>query len=218
MQEAVALRWPERLQDNLALLLRERAGPVLLLFGLFVIGVVFGSLAVGGLGNQDKQDLVHFVAPSFESLGQGSTLPAAERLRGALTGHLKSLALIWLLGVTVIGSVGILIYSFVRGFITGFVVAFLVAEMGVRGVLFSLAAVLPPNLLAIPGVLLAGACALHFATLVVKNRLAGRRLPFYRELGGYTALIAFTLPALLLAAMIEALLSPALLRLVLSLA
>jgi len=200
----------QRVRDNLSEYLAGRLGYGALLAAMLLLGVVAGALAVSGLGSLERQELMDVLGGYLRTLaGPGAAAPSAGLLFGrALLSHGKSLALIWLLGVTVLGLPGVLALAFARGFALGFAAAFLAAESGWRGILFSLAAMLPQNLLAWPALLMAGALALSFGVRFVQAHVQKAPFAFYTELGDYS--LAMLLPALgfLGAAALEAGLCP----------
>lgn len=204
----------QRIRDNLSEYLAGRLGLGALLAACLLLGVIAGALAVSGLGLQERQELMDLLGGYLRTLAAPGGTPAPMALLGqALVSHLRTLALVWLLGITVLGLPGVLLLAFVRGFSVGFAAAFLAAESGWRGILISLSAMLPQNLLAWPALLMAGALSLSFGVRLCQAGWQRRAFPFYAELGNYS--VAMLLPALgfLGAAVLEATLCPALMAL-----
>ncbi len=194
--------------------LDEHRGPVLFLGTLFVIGVIFGALAVRSLEPKDKQELVAYLAGSVTSLENPPAGAPALLLRRALLGNAKLLALLWVLGISVVGVLGVMLLTVLRGFMTGFVVAFLAAEMGWPGVLLAVAGHVPQSLLEVPVLILAGTASVAFSARVFRSWREGRRVPnFYPALASYTAALCVMGLVLILAGFVEAYLSPALVHL-----
>ncbi len=73
---------------------------------------------------------------------------------------LKTAALLFVLGLTVIGAPLVLGIVFLRGFVLGFTVGFLIQETSLNGLILAAAAVLPPhNVVAVPAIMIAaGGC------------------------------------------------------------
>ncbi len=195
--------------------LRARQGPVVLALALFAMGIVFGALAVGALGERDKQELLGAATELFRTLGRtGPPVPPAQALARSLGTHLKSVVMFWVLGVTVVGSLGALGLTFMRGFATGFAAGFLGAEMGWRGVAYAAAALLPHGLLAVPALLLATAGAVHFSLQLLQGRIRQSKAIFYRELGRYSLWMLGAMGLLTGASFVEAYVTPQFMRLV----
>lgn len=69
---------------------------------------------------------------------------------------LKTAALLFVLGLTVIGAPLVLGIVFLRGFVLGFTVGFLIQETSLNGLILAAAAVLPPhNVVAVPAIMIA---------------------------------------------------------------
>lgn len=206
------MRWWTRLECEAAHYMQERSGTLACLTVLFVAGALFGSLAVGALGSEDKAELVQLLGGFLEAVAGGAVPGGGAAFRAIHPIEMRALAMHWLLGLSVVGSLGVMVAVFLRGFATGFSVGFMASELGLRGVFAALAAVLPGCLFSVPALLVVSTGAVHFSLQVVKSRLRGRRLHFYRELlhlSGAGALGAVLYTG---AALVQAFLSPALLR------
>ncbi len=202
-----------RVRDNLSEYLAGRLGMGGLLAAMLLLGVVTGALAVRGLGSLERQELMDLLGGYMRTLADPGGAPPAGLLGRALLSHSKTLVIVWLLGITVLGLPGVLALAFTRGFVAGFAAAFLAGQSGWRGIVFSLAAMLPQNLLAWPALLMAGALSLSFGVRFAQAHWQRRPFPYYAELGNYS--IAMLLPALgfVGAAVLEASLCPVLMAL-----
>ena len=137
----------------------------------------------------------------------------AQMLRAAVAGNLRTVAAVWLGGLVVIGVPLALLLVMVRGFAIGFTVGFLASEAGWRGVAFSVGAVLPHNLLAVPALWAAAVAALSFAGKAWSARRRRWGGAFLGDVLSYVA-VGITVTCLLgLASLVEAYLTPALIRL-----
>lgn len=194
--------------------LEERRGSLLLAAVLFAMGILFGALAVGALGERDRQELVGAAEALFRTLrNSGAPTSPGQAFARSLGVQLKSLALFWALGITAVGSLAVLALTFLRGFAAGFAAGFLGAELGGRGMLYAAAALLPHNLLAVPGMLLAAAGAIQFTVLLLRGHIRQTRAVFYRELGRYSAWMLGVLAVLVAASFVEAYVTPLFMRL-----
>jgi stage II sporulation protein M len=194
--------------------LHRHAGVVLLLGVLFVAGVVFGALAVGSLDPRSKGEMVSYLGESLQSMG-GRPAPGegALMLKAALLRSLKYLALLWVMGISLVGVLGVAGVALVRGFVSGFTVGFLAAELGWRGLTLAVAGHLPQSLLEVPALLVGGTAAVAFSLQVIRSWRERRRVPqFYPALARFTATLVATGLVLLAAGLAESYLSPALVR------
>lgn len=204
----------QRWQERLARFIERNSGTVFLLGALFAVGVIFGALAVSGLPSRAKQDLVQHLVQAGQALTTPSQEVGGALFRIALSGHMRWLILVWVLGITVVGALGVMLLAFVRGFSTGFVVGFLTAEMGWRGLLVAAGGHLPQSLIEVPVIILAGTASISFSRGVIRSWSEQRRMfHFYRDLWQYTSLLLLAALVLIGVSVMEATLSPFLWRL-----
>lgn len=181
---------------------------------VFALGVVLGAWAVGGLDAAQRTELVTYVREIERVVGAGARDQAgADILRAALSQNLRTLAAVWVGGLVVIGVPVVLLMVMVRGIVIGFTTAFLASEAGWRGVLFSLGAVLPHSLLAVPALWAAAISALSFAGKAWSARRRRWAGAFAGDVAAYLAAGIVAACVLALASLVEAYVSPALMRL-----
>lgn len=200
---------------NLEELIIQQSGILLFQATLFVIGVIFGALALRSLDGATRLDVVRLLSDSVQVLRTGPVPAGAPLLTQALTQQGLWLALLWFLAVSLVGAVGTMLLVLVRGFISGFVVAFLAAEMGLRGILLAAAGHLPQSLLQVPALILGATASVAFALEVVGSwRLRRRMAGFYEALAGFTGTLLSVGVLLVGSCLIEGYLTPILVRLV----
>ncbi|WP_438432261.1 stage II sporulation protein M [Gorillibacterium sp. sgz500922] len=179
---------------------------------VFATGVIFGVVLVGALTLDMTQEIGRHLGHFFESMNQGEELDTVRSFWTIFGMNVKWVLLIWLFGMSVIGLPLILVLDFLKGALVGFTIAFLIGQYAWNGFLFSLASVVPQNLLLIPVMLAGSVSALSFGMYVVKNRFLKQKGPFYQPFVRYTAL-AFLLVLLTAgASLYEAYLSPELMK------
>ena len=184
---------------------------------IFLIGVVIGALAVKTLPEDQKIELIGYLKIFFQGLAQGpGASDTPELFTTVLLNNVKTIALMWLLGFTVVGIPFVLFIIFTRGFVIGFTVGFLVNEYVLRGLIFALASVLPHNFVAVPALLITGVSATSFSLLLVRRRLRAKVNLFYESIG-YSLLCLVMLAVMVVASLIEVYISPVFMKLVVSL-
>lgn len=143
---------------------RARLVPYALVVTMLVVGFVIGGTATSSL-DTDTRRQIQEVLQQFFVTAPGTIVPSGELVaRQALGGELvRSGLFMWVLGLTVIGAPLVLVISLLRGFALGFTTTFIIEELGWRGGVLSAAALVPHNLFAIPGLMMAGAAGLMFA-------------------------------------------------------
>lgn len=201
-----------RLEQDLWQHVREHAGVYFFIALLFLIGVVFGTLAVKALTTDQKAELMDYLNLFLRDVAGTPTIAGNELVGQTVWSNLKSIGVIWLSGLTVIGLPLALILVFTKGFASGFTVGFLVDEISWRGLLVAGAAVLPQSLLLIPAVLFVGAGAVCFALFVLRHRLSNRRTPVPLPLVSYALFLLVGAAVVALAGIVEAYVTPVFLR------
>ncbi len=127
---------------------------------------------------------------------------------------LKTAALLFVLGLTVIGAPLVLGIVFLRGFVLGFTVGFLIQETSLNGLILAAAAVLPPhNVVAVPAIMIAAGGALAFASTAFQTMCGLSQRRIYGQLlsSGFICICSCLL--LTVAALIETYLTPVLIGL-----
>ncbi len=188
----------------------------LALFLLFSIGVGFGALAPQKLSPPQRADLSGFLNNIYASITQNDSIFVGKSeilYQSILDNVLKTAALLFILGLTVIGAPLILGVVFLRGFVLGFTVGFLIQETSLNGLLLAAAAVLPHNIVAVPAIMMAAGGALAFASTAFKTMCGLSQRRIYGQLlsTGFICLCSCLL--LTAASLIETYLTPVLIGL-----
>jgi stage II sporulation protein M len=179
---------------------------------LFAVGVVFGALAVHSLTLEQQQNLSGDLDRFIRMMEAGMFPDKAETFWDRFFFYAKWIGLIGVLGMTVVGLPLVLALDFLKGSLVGFAIGTVVSEHGWKGLVFSLASVAPPNIIVVPAIVLASAASISFAMHVIRFRLLqskGRLLPAFASL---CSMLGLMLLAVTAAALVEAYISPALMR------
>lgn len=176
---------------------------------LFVLGVVFGAVAVNALTPQQKVELLDYLKVFLRGLTQKlGDIDSGVVLRQSVLNNLKTAGLVWILGATVIGAPVTVVILFVRGFVVGFSVGFLVAEMGGKGLSLTLLAIFPQSIVAVPVIIALGVSSLAFSVLVVRQRVGKFKVNLAEEFLAYTFTCLVLCAVLMGASLIEAYVTP----------
>ncbi len=208
------MNWADNFRRGLADYFQERIGLFVFLAAVLVAGIVAGALVAKGMGDFNRTELVTYFEEFVQNLNDSRIAPGStEILRWSLAQNLKTAAILWILGVTVVGFPGVLAVIFLRGFTLGFSVAFLVGELGLKGILVSLLALIPQATFTIPAFLIQGVAALSFSLMLFRNRFQRERIAFYQELAGYTLLVVSSSLLLIGATLLDTFAVPIFIRL-----
>lgn len=179
---------------------------------LFMMGVVFGAVVVNSLGLSQKKDLFQYLSEFFRVIGQGEALDSQVAFRESFAHYLKSLGLIWMLGLSIIGLPLILIVIFLKGLVIGFTVGFLVHQLQWEGLSFAFVSVVPQNLLVVPALIIAGVAGISFSLKLIRSRFFQRGRSLWTHFFSYTMLVFAMVFVLAAASLLEAFVSPVLMQ------
>ncbi|MFM1652805.1 stage II sporulation protein M [Brevibacillus sp. B_LB10_24] len=179
---------------------------------LFAMGIIFGSIVAGSLAQPQKQELFSFIQYFFLDLQEHGVPQANAQFQHSFGYYLKMVGIMWAFGLSVIGLPIILLLLFLKGMMVGFTVGFIVNQLKWQGILFSLAAILPQNMLIVPALLIVGVSGTAFSLRLMRSRFLfkkGEVLPYFAT---YTATTAGMLAILTIAALFEAFVTPHLMQ------
>lgn len=179
---------------------------------IFILGLVLGNYKAGALDAEVKSHLLGLLDQYLKEGGR-STLSGQALLIQSFLNQARSLALMWFLGLTVIGIPLILGLVLWRGFSLGFTVGFLIQERGGTGIVLTILSILPQNLIYIPLLLMWAVIAIKFSLFILQGRRE-MSISLGRGMILYTLLLLFFLLLALCGALVEAYLSPLFLSIV----
>lgn len=179
---------------------------------LFLVGVVFGSVIVNTLDVNKKGELMQYLHYFFQGLAQDDIADSSVAFQHSIGDYLKMLALMWILGLSVVGIPVMLIYLFFKGLVTGFTIGFLLSQLSWQGFWFATAAVVPINIIVIPVLLVLSVAGIQFSITLVRNRFIQSRGPIYPQFVRYSILATALTVCLVLVAATEAYISPSLMK------
>jgi stage II sporulation protein M len=181
----------------------------------FILGVFFGTLGVNTL-SPDNTSRLSEVIDSFISSAPELDNASRAALQNSLYDNLLTWGVIFFLGLTIIGIPMILFLVFMRGFALGFTISFLTGHKAEAGILVTLTAIIPHNLILIPALFVSGAASLSFAIILLK-RFFNTQIRVLSNFTGYLVIMLLTGTAFAGAALVEALVNPWLTRMASSL-
>jgi stage II sporulation protein M len=182
----------------------ERIFLLALVFILFVMGVIFGALAVRVLDKTQVTDLMNY-------LNQGLHGPITNNqayTRQTIIANVQMVFFLFFMGISVIGVPLALLLVFTRGFILGFSTGFLFQTMGVKGFVLTMAGIVPHNLLFIPALFLMVIAIMDCAAALTKIRFTKKPVALGPELMKCAVLTICVLIAMILAGLIQGNVSP----------
>jgi stage II sporulation protein M len=195
--------------------MREHVSLYIFVIVLFVMGVVFGAIMVNTLSLDQKQEILQLVGSFFYTLTDRADSGGQDLFLDSLLLHAKWILLIWLFGISIIGLPLILVLDFLKGVLIGFSIGYLVGQFSWKGLLFALASVAPQNVIVIPALIVSSVTAIAFSIRLIKNRFLrsqDSRKPMLQPLVRYSGTTGVFIFLLVIAAVLEGFVTPALMR------
>ncbi|SFL83798.1 stage II sporulation protein M [Gracilibacillus orientalis] len=182
---------------------------------LFITGIIFGAIIVNSMTFVQKQDLFFYLERFFLGYLQDENISKQALFSNATFYHVQFLALLFFLGLAVIGLPIIWVLLFVKGIAIGFTVGFFVNQLGFKGLLFSFSAIAPQNLIIIPIYIMASSFAMIFSLTLLQSMFSKRyKQPILQIFYRYTVVFIGLMIVVGLAALLESIVSFETMRLI----
>ncbi|WP_059171023.1 stage II sporulation protein M [Bacillus sp. FJAT-27445] len=196
-------------QSVAAAYLGEHSSVFLFVSILFMMGVIFGAIIVNSMSLGQKEALFYYLSQFFSQVANGKTESSSELFLQSLLHNSKFIALMWVLGISIIGLPVILILLFIKGMVVGFTVGFLVSQMGWKGFAFAFVSILPQNIIIIPVFIVMAAVSIVFSFKMISRQFTKKySQPIVPIFWRYVLFLAAAVVLLALASGMEAYLSP----------
>lgn len=189
-------------------------GTYLIIIVFLILGIAVGSIMSKVLEEQQIKNLVSFLNSYFKVLNE-TDIKSIILLKQSILNNLKTVFLLWLFGIIIIGVPLTFCIISLRGFVIGFTVSFLFKEFGLNGILFSLLAILPQNIFIIPGLIIISVISFSFSTNFLKRRRQ-YRYSTYQNIINYSITILLVTTLLIVGSIVEAYVTPVFMKMVLS--
>ncbi|AEF94915.1 stage II sporulation protein M [Desulfotomaculum nigrificans CO-1-SRB] len=182
---------------------------------VLLAGLGCGSWGAHNLDQEQATRLTEYLDVFVSQVGSVQ-IDRPMLVKNTITNNIFFISIIYVLGLTVIGTPGILALLFARGFSLGFTLSFLTQGKTGQGILLALASVVPQSILLIPAVFMAGVAALSFSWLLIR-RFLDSSLPVWPGIVSYHSLMLVVCCIAAAAGLVEAYITPELIKATISL-
>ncbi len=191
----------------------ERKTTIFLVLFFFLVGISIGTFMELMLSAENKNELFQYLnANLFTAELSSASLP--QVFVNSFGNHLGLLILIALSGFTIIGFPVALLSVAYKGITLGFSAALLFETLSFKGVLLILLTLVPQNMILIPTLLVAAACAVNFSRNALSARKSGIKKNLANNAGSYLLYYILFSVLLFLGCLIESFICPILLQLI----
>lgn len=149
----------DKLKKTMYETVRTNIKGYILIVGVFLAGVILSTVLNISAGREEE---IKLYINDFVSNVKNYSTDSLKTFGIAMSGYIKFVTIMFLLSITVIGSVGTLAYVFIKGFSYGAVFVCLFNMIGTKALLFFVCAVLPHILVTVP-------CCVSYSFFCTKN-------------------------------------------------
>ncbi|MCF8563667.1 stage II sporulation protein M [Alicyclobacillus tolerans] len=180
------------------------------LIAVSVCGIAFGAVVAGELNQGDTAVLSNAVSHLLEAIGQHQLARPGALWWQRVISDGQLLALMWLFGVSVIGLPFVVILIFLRSFSIGFAIGFTVIQFGWKGLFVSSILIFLHQIISMTALIFAGVFAIRFSAGILRQAFPLHKLSL--QFLQYTGLFVLCGAVLMVGALIQAYVAPALLN------
>jgi len=192
--------------------LSKRARNIYYFLGsLFIVGVLSGSLFYLLLNETDKSMVINEVARYFELVSSGE-LNNVQVLRNALIMNMTWVTVIYVLGMSVIGTPVVCFMNFIKGFVVGFSISVILIQYKLYGIVLGFVYITPHVLAMVVVTFILSFLAMQFSYYIVKNMFNNKSYNYKQAFRRYTKVYIFCIGVLILASIWEAFITPQIMR------
>ena len=171
-----------------------------------MIGIASGSFTINTLNDVQKENMMKYIKNFYVIISQMKIVPI-EIFKQSVLNNFETTFVLWLLGATIIGIPFIFIVIGIRGFLLGFSVGFLINQLKYKGILFTLVAILPQNILVLISLFFISATAINFSMYILKKRRFNIN-DLFSQFVTYTLLVYFAFSLMIVSGVFEAYITP----------
>ena len=179
---------------------------------VFAVGILFGALMVSALTLEQQQRLGDELTSFTSYISAGMFPDQAESFWHSLWFYGKWLLLVALLGFSVVGFPFVLALDFLKGVLIGFTMGTMISQHAWKGLLFSLLSIVPPNLFAVPALIVSSVAALSFSIVAILQQIAWTWRVFLEPSSAFVTTTAVMFLALVGASFVDAYMSPSIMK------
>lgn len=136
----------EKLKRIIAEEVKDNLKGYILILGVFIAGVALSCILNISAGSEQE---INLYISDFISTVKNYSINSTETFSIAMTGYIKFALTLFFFSLTIIGSVGTLLFVFAKGFSYGAVFLAVYNMMGAKVLLFFMCAVIPHGLILI---------------------------------------------------------------------
>ena len=198
----------KELYNNYKKELSKKNNLIIIVFVIFFIGIIFGSIYITILSNDQKSIIIKQVGEYFKNMPKLSFEDKLEIFKNSLISNLLYTISIWILGLSIVGLPLIFIMIFFKSFILGFSVSSIFAKYGVKGILKAVIYVFPVNIITIILAIVLSSYSILISCKLFLSAFKKQTINFKTFMGKYLFLLVISILICILCSLYEAFINP----------
>lgn len=184
---------------------------IIFLFGLFLIGLIVGSLFITILSKTDQALVKEYIKEFINQMGQ-KKLNYFDAFKNSLLSNLSFIIIAWLLGLSVIGIPIVIFMYFSKAFILGFSLSSFILQYKIKGLMISIFYFFPHHLLNIIAYTLLTMYSLKISSLLIHSVIKKKNINFKPIMNRYLIVLAVSIGMIFVASLYECFIVPFILQ------
>lgn len=181
---------------------------------IFLVGLIFGSLFINFIGNADKKILVDEVVDFFNCVKSlDKSIFGLGAFESILINNIIQIIIIFILGISMIGIFAVIFILFFKGFTAGLTIGTIIYKYSLKGVIGSLLYIFPCHVAGIIVYLFLSFFSVYVSIKFLKSLLTKKSLDFKTFVGRYFLAFIISIILIIIISLVDAYVTPILLKL-----
>lgn len=165
--------------------LRNKNTLTIIVLVIFIIGIIFGSIYITIISNDQKTTVLNQVNSYFSSLPKTNFEDKIDLFKNSLYSNMLYTFTMWVLGISIIGIPIVIIMLFFKSFIYGFSISSIFAKYGIKGLFKVILYLFPTNIVTIIYILFLSIYSILISIKLFKAVFKKQSLNFKTFIGKY---------------------------------
>lgn len=181
---------------------------ILVVFIVFILGLLFGSIYITLLNNSNKKVVLDSVNNYYSSFNKISITDKFNIFKSNLSSNLIYYIVMWLLGLSIIGLPIIVFMVFMRFFVTGFNISSLFACYKLKGLKYVLVYLVPSNIILLLLSIFLGIYSVNISIRLATNIIKKKTINFGTFMGKYFFILLISILVVVFTSLYDSFVSP----------
>lgn len=181
---------------------------ILVVFIVFILGLLFGSIYITLLSNSNKKVVLDSVNNYYSNFNKISITDKFNIFKNELSSNLIYYIIMWLLGLSIIGLPIIIFMVFMRFFVTGFNISSLFACYKLKGLKYVLVYLVPSNIILLLLSIFLGIYSVNISIRLATNIIKKKTINFGTFMGKYFFILLISILVVVITSLYDSFVSP----------